>query len=143
MTQDARQRWLHRGAVLALAATFLYAGGLKAWAPNEFALAIERYRLVPYQVSVVLALYLPWLEIAAALALFAPALRRAAAGLIALMLLAFCGALASAWVRGIDLACGCFSNSAEPSNIALHLGGNAILLVLAAALLRAPPTRRR
>jgi len=55
-----------------------------------------------------LAVYLPWLEVITALALFTQRLRLGAITLLSGLTVLFLGALISAWVRGLDIACGCF-----------------------------------
>lgn len=99
-----RERLL-RGVVTV---TFVVAGASKALDPAEFAFAIDRYRLLPWPGTVALALYLPWLEIFAALALWVSSLRTAARVVMMAMTLLFMIVLGSAWVRGLDIDCGCF-----------------------------------
>ncbi len=48
---------------------FLWAGAIKAWNPTAFLVDIKHYDLLPHRLAVVLALYLPWLEISSGLAL--------------------------------------------------------------------------
>lgn len=101
---------------VALAWTFFYAGILKIWdfrhgqsATPDFTIAIQQYHLLPYpELSVLLAVYLPWLEVTAALTLF---FRRFALGSLTTILgmtAVFLAALSSAWARGLQLSCGCF-----------------------------------
>lgn len=117
--------WLVR---IAVGGVFLYAGVLKVMAAPQFALDISRYRLVPMDVAVLLAVYLPWVEIlAGAGAIF----RRLHAGsllvLIALTLL-FSAAIASAAVRGLDIQCGCFGGSSGDVSYGWMLARDAALL---------------
>ena len=48
---------------LAVAGVFLYAGALKAWDTQQFALDVQNYQLTSWTLSIVVAVYLPWLEI--------------------------------------------------------------------------------
>jgi uncharacterized membrane protein YphA (DoxX/SURF4 family) len=90
------------------AAVFLYAGGLKALDPAGFAIVIDKYRLLPYPVAAAIAVYLPWLEIVCGLGILWPRTRRGALALLLGLCLVFSGAIASAWIRGLDISCGCF-----------------------------------
>jgi uncharacterized membrane protein YphA (DoxX/SURF4 family) len=95
---------------LALGGLFAFAGFSKLADPAAFAAAILAYRLVPWEIAVPLAYYLPWLEILCGLAL-ASGWRRVARGAIPVaagMLLVFAAALGSAIWRGLDIECGCF-----------------------------------
>ena len=99
-----------------VAGVFVVAGVMKIWdfkharsATPDFTIAIQHFRLLPSpDLAVLLAVYLPWLEVVAALALF---VRRVALGATAAMLgmsVMFLAAIGSAWWRGLDIACGCF-----------------------------------
>jgi putative oxidoreductase len=98
---------------LVVAGSFLYAGLLKAWQPGQLQIDIERYRIVPAWLAWVAAAWLPYLEILAATALLH---RRSAAGgrlLLAGLLVVFVAALISAWVRGLNVHCGCFGGGPD------------------------------
>ncbi len=96
---------------LVLGGVFFYAGISKVSMPPNFALDIMNYRIVPWPVAVVMAVFLPWVEIFSALGLLLPGLRKGALLLMAAMLLMFLAALASAAVRQLDITCGCFGDS--------------------------------
>lgn len=103
--------WFLFGARLVLAGLFLYAGVAKAIAPETFAADIANFRLLPLFASGLLAVYLPWLEILAGGALLVGRWRGGAALVLALLSAVFLGALASARIRGLDIACGCFGEA--------------------------------
>ena len=112
---------------------FLVAGGLKLADPAEFGVDIHNYRLLPYRTAVLLAVYLPWLEILCGTFLILRRLQSAVLLLLLLLLLLFTAALVSAWVRGIDIACGCFgsgSHIAYPWSVLRNLAllGGIVLL---------------
>jgi uncharacterized membrane protein YphA (DoxX/SURF4 family) len=100
----------------ALAWIFFKAGILKIWdfthgrsATPDFTLAIQHYQIIPWpDLTMLLAVYLPWLEVITALALFTRRLRLGATALFSGLTLIFLIALGSAWQRGLDIACGCF-----------------------------------
>jgi putative oxidoreductase len=87
---------------------FLVAGALKVLDPAHFAADIDHFRLLPYFAVAPLALYLPWLEIICGLALFVSASRRSALVLLLALIVVFIAAITSAWLRGLDIRCGCF-----------------------------------
>ncbi len=105
--------WIELGLAWGLAAVFAYAGGTKVADPAAFAAAIGNYRMLPEAAVNLLAVCLPWIELGAALALLVPAWRRAGALLTAGMSAVFATAILSAWVRGLDISCGCFGTGSH------------------------------
>lgn len=97
---------------LALGATFLYAGASKAWDVRAFAEDIANYQVLPGALVPWVAATLPWVEIAAALCLLVGRWTRGAALLVGGMMGVFTLALLQAFLRGIDLSCGCFGGDA-------------------------------
>jgi len=103
-------RWAERLGRWALAAVFLYASIPKILDPAGFAVDISHYDIVPEALLPLLAVTLPWIEALGALALITGFAADGASVLILLLLLTFLGGLLQAWVRGIDLECGCFGH---------------------------------
>lgn len=130
---------------LLLAAVYLAAAWPKIADPAGFARSIFNYQLLPDALINPLALFLPWLELFAALALLAVTpLRRGALQLIAAMTVVFIGAIASAMARGIDIDCGCFSTTGEGMRTGwLHLVLDFALLALCVAHVRVEGWRPR
>ncbi len=96
-------------ARLGFAALLLYAAAPKLLDPAAFATAVGHYRLLPDWGNILVAHTLPWLEAVTALALLLGGRRLAGAWLLATGLSAvFAAAVASAWLRGLDISCGCF-----------------------------------
>jgi putative oxidoreductase len=87
---------------------FVVAGVLKVLDPARFAADIDHFRLLRYFAVAPLALYLPWLEIICGLAVFVRAWRRSALLLLLALTIVFIAAITSAWMRGLDIRCGCF-----------------------------------
>ena len=138
---------------VAVAGVFLVAGVMKIWdfehvrsateiwvfpfrsATPDFTIAIQYYRLLPSpDLAVLLAIYLPWLEVVAALALF---VRRVALGATAAMLgmsAMFLAAIGSAWWRGLDIACGCFGKDHAPTDFRTLILRDLVLLAAVAAI---------
>ncbi|WP_373048459.1 MauE/DoxX family redox-associated membrane protein [Vulgatibacter sp.] len=97
---------------IALGAVFLYAGVIKAFDPQGFAEDIANYQLLPGTLVPLAAAALPFVEIAAAVALIVGRWSRGASLLVGGMMAVFTVALLQAFARGIDLNCGCFGDAA-------------------------------
>ena len=127
---------------LAVAGVFLVAGAMKIWdfrharsATPDFTIAIQHYRLLPSpDLSVLLAIYLPWLEVTAALALFARRLALGAAAAMLGMSVIFLIAIGSAWWRGLAIDCGCFGPDHAPANFPMLLLRDTALLAVVAVV---------
>lgn len=121
-----------------LGAVFAVAAGPKILHPHDFAVAIYRYQMVPHDLINMLAVFLPWLELACAAALFfRPRWRRGALLLVLLMLVVFTTAISINLYRGIDIACGCFSVNAAKGHLGwLSLLRNTVLMALTGYALR-------
>ena len=126
-------------AAWAVALLLLFAGATKLGDPARFAIEIGNYRLVSPLVAGLLAVYLPWLEIALGLGLCVPRWRPAARLLATGLLLVFCVALVAALARGIDIRCGCFGRAGGSTSAGWALARNAGLIALLAV---ACPWRR-
>jgi len=87
----------------------------------EFARGIDNYKILPWAVSVGLALYLPWLEIICGLALLFRRFYSGALALLLTLLVVFIGATIAAKARGIDITCGCFGHVSDHMSFAWHL----------------------
>ncbi|HYE07341.1 MAG TPA: MauE/DoxX family redox-associated membrane protein [Planctomycetota bacterium] len=123
-------------AVIALAARLGVAGALAlagaghAWDPSGFAVAIERYRLLPGALVPAAALYLPWLELIVGMRLACTSRAQGAMAVAVALLGTYLAALLSAAARGLDIACGCFRGG-EDAGLAWPI---ARVLALLAAL---------
>jgi len=124
-------------ARLILGGVFVYAGFLKAVAPaEEFAYAIETYRVVPQNLALLLALTVPWLEIYLGVFLIAGLSGRLSALLTGAMVIGFEGLLLQAALRHLPVtSCGCFGAS-KSNSLGYELLQNLLLLGLAAAAFR-------
>lgn len=116
-----------------LGVVFMAAAFPKIVAPHDFALMVFRYQLLPYFLVNLIAIYLPWVELAAGIALFWPGAARRGAVAIALVLLVVftLATIFNLW-RGIDIACGCFSVDAEASHAGWwNIARNLLFIALA------------
>jgi len=120
---------------LLLGGVFSCAAVLKIMDPSAFVSDIGHYHLLSYPAAVVMAVYLPWLELlCGAAVLFHWRYRGALLVLVALCAV-FALALASAWFRGLNIDCGCFGQ-ALASSLPVALLRSFILGSLGIILLR-------
>lgn len=121
-----------------LAGIYLIAAWPKIGDPAGFAKAIFNYQMLPDAFINPMAVFLPWIELFAALALvFVPPLRRGALWLITAMNIVFIVAIGTAMARGINIDCGCFSTSGGGMKTGwLHLLLDFGLLACCATLFR-------
>jgi len=129
-------RWL-------LGVLFLWAAASKAANPTAFLASIYAYDLPVARPIVQLgAVMIPWLELLCGLLLLANVYVESALGCMVALLILFLTATGQAWVRGLDIACGCFQleflglSSSAPVTKFLESVGFAFfrnLLLLAAA----------
>jgi Predicted membrane protein len=98
---------------LVLAVVFIYAGIQKFLQPDVFFEEIEAYRLLPNAVAYFCAYFLPPLEIVVGIGILFRATMKWSALLIIVLNVVFIFAILSAWIRGLDIDCGCFGESDE------------------------------
>lgn len=136
MRRDTLGRGLVLVGRLGVAALLLVAALFKLKSPTEFATEIANYQLFP-TVAPYLAASLPMTELVIGLALIvAPrAWRRAAAAGALFMFVTFEVAVSTAYLRHINIDCGCFGAGGGPITI-LTILRNAALIAVAAALVR-------
>ncbi|HEX2854147.1 MAG TPA: MauE/DoxX family redox-associated membrane protein [Opitutaceae bacterium] len=117
-----------------LAALFLYAGIMKLRDPAGFAEELENYRLISGRVATSAGYLVPWLEILAAAALLTKPLRLG--GWLASVALSagFTAFVVSAWMRGLDISCGCFGSSDSTVGLTAAARAAGIFIVAAAGL---------
>ena len=94
---------------VALGAVFVYAAWTKLRQPWElFAMSIDAYQVLPDWAVRVVARTLPWAELAIGLTLMAGRWLRVSAGAASLLLLVFFALMVRAYVKGMQIDCGCF-----------------------------------
>ena len=110
MTASRVAGWLAVPARWYLGVLFVGACLHKIADPRSFAVDIATYDILPLVLVNVAAITLPWVELAAGAMLLAGFRTRAAALLIAGMMVVFMTALMIALARGLDMSCGCFAS---------------------------------
>jgi hypothetical protein len=132
------RRLLWRVVAVIIGALFIYAGAVKVVDPVEFARDIDNYKMLPWQIGVGLALYLPWLEIFCGLALISRILYRGGLFFLTVLMALFIIITIIAKARGLDISCGCFGHASKSLSFAWHLVLDFLLLGGLLVLWRAP-----
>ena len=114
---------------LFLGCLFLYAGLIKIVDPPGFAQALYNYHILPGWMINPLAIVLPWVEVMAGAGLLAGIMIPGGALVVTGLLAIFAVVLGTSLMRGLDVACGCFSTSATAEPITwLYLVRDLLLL---------------
>lgn len=137
-----RNRYVLFAFCLVVGGMFIWAGLQKVIDSLEFAQSIRNYRVVGQDISFVVALILPWVEVICGACLIIGLFRRASALLISLMLVGFIILVASAMVRGLDVECGCFGSFSSKADFRLILQ-DIILLIFSLNIFLAPSLPKR
>lgn len=130
-----RNLWFHRVLAWILGAIFLYAAIPKVLDPRPLLTIIWGYRILPAGPINLVAIYMPWLELFVGLGLVTGFMRRGAALWAFFLLTLFEAALLVNAFRGVNVACGCFSQSAEDVHNAWFLVLRDLPMWLAAGVL--------
>ena len=107
---------------------FIYAGAIKALDPFQFTVDIQNYRLVPLPLAAFAALYLPWLEIICGGSLIRKKLYSGSLAILLILMIIFTVALGIAWMKGLDITCGCFGNNGGRSHYAEWLARDFLIV---------------
>jgi hypothetical protein len=114
-------RILWRVVAIIIGGLFIYAGAVKVIDPAEFARDIDNYKMLPWQLSVGMGFYLPWLEIFCGLALIIRVLHRGSVFILTALMVLFIVITIVARMRGLDISCGCFGHASKYLSFAWHL----------------------
>lgn len=118
---------------LAFGALFLWSGVAKIKDPVSFADAVRNYRLIGDPFVAVAALFIPWVEVFAAIGVMTDRFRKGSAAILTVSLVVFTTAIVIAWARGLDITCGCFGDE-TPMNYPVKVAQNAGLIFVGALL---------
>jgi hypothetical protein len=122
------KRYLWRAIAIVIGGLFIYAGVVKVVDPVEFARDIDNYKMLSWQLSVWIGLYLPWLEIFCGLALIARVLYRGSVLILTALMALFIVITIIAKARGLDISCGCFGHASKYLSFAWHIALDFLLL---------------
>ena len=114
---------------LALAAIFLYAAYVKLREPwFIFAASVDSYQILPPWAVFFIARTLPWFELALGILLLIGFGLQWVAGVCGLLLLVFWSSMFRAYLKGMQIDCGCFGPGEAVSALTLLRDGAMIVL---------------
>lgn len=118
-----------------LGAMFIYSSLHKVTNPEQFAIAVRGYKILPVSVTNLFALSLAWSELIAGIMLLLGIMTRKAAAAVLLMLVMFTAALLTTIVRGMVVDCGCFGEDGSSTGFTLvirnlFLSAGALMIVV-------------
>ncbi len=119
---------------LALGGLFVIVGMGKIADPKLFAREIGNYDMLPVYLINFFALTLPWVEVISGIFIMAGVRVKANSAIAGGLLFVFIVAVLTAWARGLNINCGCFSSMAEEKVGLLKIVQNAGWLLLCVAL---------
>lgn len=122
---------------------FVFSGLMKVQDPVTFQNDIRSFHLLSDPWPGLVAISLPWFEILCGMGVLLRQLYVGSLTLISASLVVFMGALVSAWIRGLDVSCGCFGKADLALGYSQHLLLNLALLGMGIWLLRSESRRLR
>lgn len=146
MNSDVRG-WIGFVLRLGLAGILGWAGAIKLVEPNGAREAIIAYRVFPASWVDFLGWALPGVEVALALLLLIGLFTRWAALATALLMVGFIVGIASVWIRGYSIDCGCFGGGGDISEegktwrYASEIGRDILFTAMALWLVKWPHTK--
>jgi uncharacterized membrane protein YphA (DoxX/SURF4 family) len=96
-------------ARLLIGGLFVYASFHKILDPAAFAKAVRNYQMLPVEVTNLVALVLPWIEILVGMLLILGIQTKPSALIASCLIAIFLVGLYRAYFTGLDIECGCFS----------------------------------
>lgn len=139
------QPWIGLLSRLVLGGVLLVAGYLKVGTLDKSQMAVRAYELLPIQLANFLGLVLPFFEVVIGLLLILGAATRVVAALGGFTMFIFIIAIAQAWVRGLNIDCGCFGGGGEvapgETRYLQEILRDAGLVAMALFLIRYPVTK--
>lgn len=124
---------------------WLVAGAIKLPDPYESISAVRAYDVLPESLVPVVGYLLPVVEVAIGLLLLLGLLTRLSGLASAILFGVFVAGIASVWIRGIEIDCGCFGGGGAKEGASaeypVEIARDAALLLLSAWLVWRPRTR--
>ncbi len=108
MVSLLKNSWVIFALRIILGIVFLYASFEKIRNPGSFAVNIQNYQMLPYGITNLFSIVLPWVELYVGSCLILGVFVDGAALLSTGMMVMFIIALGQAVARGLDIDCGCF-----------------------------------
>ena len=129
-------------ARLLLGLTFLAASIDKIADPALFAKAIVNYKLISGWPTMAVAILLPWIELLCGLLILSGVYIRGSSLLLFALLTSFTLAVITGLIRGLDIACGCFTLDPQVNKIGWQKVLENLGLIAASIILFYSQTRK-
>lgn len=113
MTRSDRLSWVSSVVRVALGLILLYAGFVKLLEPSQALRAVQAYRILPPAIDDVVAIGLPLLEMTVGVLLILGLGTRFVPWIAGGLMVMFIASVASAWIRGLSIDCGCFGGGGD------------------------------
>ena len=110
---------------------FIYASFYKIISPFDFAKSIRNYDMMPIELVNLPAIILPYLEFICGILLITGKMRKGTSFWMIIMLVGFIIGLTQAYMRGLDIDCGCFNpleNASSKSEILVRIVEDFLML---------------
>ena len=116
---------------LIVGGVFIYSSIGKLFSPDEFAKIIYNYDILPLFLVNILAIALPYVLFMAGVLLIFGVYKKGNSAIFIGLIFVFLIALIQAYVRGLDINCGCFSLDTTSSNndILMRIFQDVLLLI--------------
>jgi len=116
---------------LIVGGVFIYSSIGKLFSPDEFAKIIYNYDILPLFLVNILAIALPYVLFLAGVLLIFGVYKKGNSAIFIGLIFVFLIALIQAYVRGLDINCGCFSLDTTSSNndILMRIFQDVLLLI--------------
>jgi len=122
---------------------FLFVGGDKLIRLDEFVETVANYEIVTAPWDQFAAYLVVWMEIVIGLCLMLCLLYKGALVSLACMVVVFIVSLSQAWVRGLEISCGCTPwASKESTNYGLAIAQNLAIFIIVCVLYWARKTMK-
>lgn len=118
---------------LVFGALFIFSGVMKLKDPIFFADVVRNYRLIGDPIAPAMALFVPWVEVFAGIAVMLDRFVKGGSFLLVASLIVFTLAIGISWARGLDITCGCFGQN-EELNYPVKIAQNLVLLATGIAI---------
>jgi len=115
---------------IVFAALFIFSGGTKISMPEEFAVSISNYRLLPVELVNFFAIIIPWIEIIAGNLLLFGFFVKENSFILTFLLGVFTVMVLIAMLRGLNIDCGCFGTKGGQKVGLLKIMENLIYFVI-------------
>ncbi len=123
---------------------FIWSGIAKLKDPISFADAVRNFQMVGDPIAPALALFIPWVELIAGIAvmIWGKSFGKGGALILVSSIVIFTVAIIIAWIRGLDISCGCFGGTGE-INYPWKIAQNLLLLATGAFLLKTKTVKQK